>query len=121
MLSKDGRADYPLDLVFVPTDVHSVSEVVKRIEAGRYVMDPDFQRDFVWPEDKQRSRTGQRMDGEENMDGEGNNDVGVCAHAVGCHARALPGIHWAKPQAWPYVRLDWWDGLMDGRVEPGHD
>jgi hypothetical protein len=27
--------------------------VVKRIQAGRYVLDPDFQRDFVWPVPKQ--------------------------------------------------------------------
>src|SRR5665811_365396 len=51
--SSDGWADYPLDSVFVRTDVRTVGEVVKRIEAGRYIMDPDFQRDFVWPEDKQ--------------------------------------------------------------------
>ena len=51
--SSDGWADYPLDSVFVRTDVRTVGEVVKRIEAARYIMDPDFQRDFVWPEDKQ--------------------------------------------------------------------
>jgi hypothetical protein len=30
-----------------------VSEVVKRIENKRYILDPDFQRDFVWPTQKQ--------------------------------------------------------------------
>lgn len=48
-----GWGDYPLDAVFVRTETRSVSEVVKRIEAGRYVLDPDFQRDFVWPGPKQ--------------------------------------------------------------------
>lgn len=49
----DGWGDYPLDAVFVRTETRTVSEVVKRIEAQRYVLDPDFQRDFVWPNQKQ--------------------------------------------------------------------
>jgi hypothetical protein len=44
---------YPLDSVFVRTELRTVSEVVKRIAAGRFQLDPDFQRDFVWPTDKQ--------------------------------------------------------------------
>lgn len=51
--SIDGWGDYPLDAVFVRTEPRSVSEVVKRIEKKRYVLDPDFQRDFVWPTAKQ--------------------------------------------------------------------
>lgn len=49
----DGWGDYPLDAVFVRTETRSVSEVVKRIENKRYILDPDFQRDFVWPALKQ--------------------------------------------------------------------
>lgn len=49
----DGWGDYPLDAVFVRTETRTVSEVVKRIEGNRYVLDPDFQRDFVWPATKQ--------------------------------------------------------------------
>jgi hypothetical protein len=49
----DGWGDYPLDAVFVRTETRSVAEVVKRIENKRYVLDPDFQRDFVWPTPKQ--------------------------------------------------------------------
>jgi Protein of unknown function DUF262 len=49
----DGWGDYPLDAVFVRTETRSVSEVVKRIESQRYILDPDFQRDFVWPSQKQ--------------------------------------------------------------------
>jgi hypothetical protein len=45
----DGWGDYPLDAVFVRTETRSVAEVVKRIENKRYILDPDFQRDFVWP------------------------------------------------------------------------
>ncbi len=49
----DGWGDYPLDAVFVRTETRSVSEVVKRIDNKRYILDPDFQRDFVWPPLKQ--------------------------------------------------------------------
>ncbi|SEH09074.1 DUF262 domain-containing protein [Candidatus Venteria ishoeyi] len=48
-----GWEEYPLDSVFVRTEQRTVSEVVKRIKAGRYELNPEFQRDFVWPEDKQ--------------------------------------------------------------------
>lgn len=51
--SSDGWGDYPLDAVFVRTETRTVSEVVKRINGDRYVLDPDFQRDFVWPATKQ--------------------------------------------------------------------
>ncbi|MBI1274461.1 DUF262 domain-containing protein [bacterium] len=40
--------DYPLDSVFVRNSQMSVSDVMKRIKDGRWIMDPDFQRDFVW-------------------------------------------------------------------------
>ena len=42
-------SDYPLDAVFVRSEQRTVAEVVKRINAKRYQLDPDFQRDFVWP------------------------------------------------------------------------
>ena len=45
--------EYALDAVFVRTDTRSISDVIRRIDAKRYVLDPDFQREFVWPEDKQ--------------------------------------------------------------------
>ena len=51
--SEGWGGDYPLDAVFVRTETRTVQEVVKRIKAGRYQLDPDFQRDFVWPVDKQ--------------------------------------------------------------------
>ncbi len=44
---------YPLESVFVRTEQRTLSEVVKRIEAGRYTLDPEFQRDFVWKADRQ--------------------------------------------------------------------
>jgi hypothetical protein len=51
--SSDGWGEYPLDAVFVRTEPRSVSEVVRRIKSDRYIMDPDFQRDFVWQPQKQ--------------------------------------------------------------------
>lgn len=51
--SSGGWDDYPLDSVFVRTDVRTIGEVINRINKNRYIMDPDFQREFVWPEDKQ--------------------------------------------------------------------
>jgi hypothetical protein len=45
--------DYPLDAVFVRSETRTVQEVVKRIRAQRYQLDPEFQRDFVWPVEKQ--------------------------------------------------------------------
>ncbi|AEI67310.1 DUF262 domain-containing protein [Corallococcus macrosporus] len=48
-----GWGKYPLDSVFVRTESRSVGEIVRRVNAGRYQLDPDFQRDFVWPLNKQ--------------------------------------------------------------------
>ena len=48
-----GWGEYPLDAVFVRNDTRTIGEVVKRIRAKRYDLNPDFQRDFVWPADKQ--------------------------------------------------------------------
>ncbi len=49
----DGWGEYPLDTVFVRTEQRTVADVVSRIKKGRYQLDPDFQRDFVWPPVKQ--------------------------------------------------------------------
>jgi len=51
--TSSGWGEYPLDSVFVRKDQRTVREVVRRIEKNRYVLNPDFQRDFIWPEDKQ--------------------------------------------------------------------
>ena len=48
-----GWGEYPLDTVFVRTETRTVRDVLSRIEADRYRLDPEFQRDFVWPEQKQ--------------------------------------------------------------------
>jgi hypothetical protein len=53
--ASDGWGDYPLDTVFVRTEPRSVVEVLGRIKRKRYVLDPDFQRDFVWSNLKQQT------------------------------------------------------------------
>lgn len=45
--------DYPIDTVLIRNENRTVHDVLRRIEKGSFVMDPDFQRDFVWPEEKQ--------------------------------------------------------------------
>lgn len=55
-LGKDEDAswgDYPIDTVLIRNENRTVHDVLRRIEKGSFVMDPDFQRDFIWPEDKQ--------------------------------------------------------------------
>ena len=51
--SEGWGGDYPLDSVFVRTESRTVQEIIKRIKNERYQLDPDFQRDFVWPIEKQ--------------------------------------------------------------------
>ncbi len=45
--------DYPIDTLLIRTETRTVFDVVRRMEKGSFVMDPDFQRDFIWPVDKQ--------------------------------------------------------------------
>jgi hypothetical protein len=45
--------DYPLDSLLIRDMPRSVHEVCRRIEQGNYILDPDFQRDFIWPPEKQ--------------------------------------------------------------------
>lgn len=44
---------YPLDDIMVRSEKRTVSEVVRRINRGRFILDPDFQREFVWGTKKQ--------------------------------------------------------------------
>lgn len=45
--------DYPIDALLIRHENRTIHDVIRRIDQGTYVMDPDFQRDFIWPEDKQ--------------------------------------------------------------------
>lgn len=43
---------YPIDTVLIRNENRAVVDVLRRIEKGFFVMNPDFQRDFIWPDDK---------------------------------------------------------------------
>lgn len=45
--------DYPLDELSIRDEPRTAVDVVRRIEKGRFVLDPEFQREFVWDEKKQ--------------------------------------------------------------------
>ena len=45
--------DYPLNEVLIRHESRTIHDVDRRIKQDGYVMNPDFQRDFIWPEDKQ--------------------------------------------------------------------
>lgn len=45
--------DYPLDDILIRQEHRTIHDVVRRIRKRFYVMDPDFQRDFIWKADKQ--------------------------------------------------------------------
>ena len=45
--------DYPIDDLLIRHESRTIHDVIRRIRQGNFVMDPDFQRDFIWPEDKQ--------------------------------------------------------------------
>ena len=45
--------DYPIDTLLIRNEQRTVHDVVRRIRQGSFVMDPDFQRAFIWDEEKQ--------------------------------------------------------------------
>lgn len=45
--------DFPIDSLMIRTETRTVFDVVRRIDAKHYVMDPDFQRDFIWDQARQ--------------------------------------------------------------------
>ena len=45
--------EYPLDAVMIRSDVRTVAEVMRRIHKDRYILDPEYQREFLWSAEKQ--------------------------------------------------------------------
>ena len=45
--------DYPIDALLIRNEQCQVQDAVRRINRDQFVMDPDFQRDFIWDESKQ--------------------------------------------------------------------
>ena len=52
-LDEESWGDYPLDDILIRTESRTIYEVIRRIDDSGYIMDPDFQRDFIWDESKQ--------------------------------------------------------------------
>lgn len=50
-----GWGDYPLDELAIREEKRTAVDVVRRIGSGRFILDPDFQRGFVW-DTKRQSR-----------------------------------------------------------------
>ncbi len=48
-----GWDDYPLDELAIRDERRTASDVIRRIKQDRFVLDPDFQRDYVWDVKKQ--------------------------------------------------------------------
>ena len=55
--STDDLGEYPIDSLLIRQEMRSVFEIVRRMNkdltSGRFILDPDFQRDFVWDIEKQ--------------------------------------------------------------------
>ena len=49
----DSGSDYPLNKFLIRNEGRTVHEILRRIGQGQYIMNPDFQRDFVWDDTKQ--------------------------------------------------------------------
>lgn len=45
--------DYPIDTLLIRNENRTVHDVLRRIEKGSFIMDPEFQRDFIWSDDQQ--------------------------------------------------------------------
>lgn len=48
-----GWEDYPIDELAIRDERRTAEDVVRRIGKGRFVLDPDFQRGFVWKPEQQ--------------------------------------------------------------------
>lgn len=45
--------EYPIDTVLIRSETRTVHDILRRIEQNAFIMNPDFQRDFIWPDEKQ--------------------------------------------------------------------
>lgn len=55
--SNDDLGEYPIDNLLIRQEQRSVFEIIRRMNptltSGKFILDPDFQRDFVWDLEKQ--------------------------------------------------------------------
>ena len=45
--------DYPIDSLHIRHENRTIYEILRRVNQGSYIMDPDFQRDFIWDSERQ--------------------------------------------------------------------
>ena len=45
--------EYPIDSLLIRSETRTLFEVARRMSNNQYILDPDFQREFVWDETKQ--------------------------------------------------------------------
>ncbi len=45
--------EYPIDTFLIRNESRTIHDVLRRIEKGSYIMTPEFQRDFIWDDNKQ--------------------------------------------------------------------
>ncbi len=49
----EALGGYPLDTMLIRSENRTIYEILRRIEQEQFIMDPDFQRDFIWDVEKQ--------------------------------------------------------------------
>ena len=49
----DSWGDYPIDDLLIRRESRTIYDIVRRIDDGTCIMNPEFQRDFIWSDDKQ--------------------------------------------------------------------
>ncbi len=45
--------DYPIDTLLIRNETRTVHDVLRRIDKGSFIMNPDFQREFLWDDERQ--------------------------------------------------------------------
>ena len=53
LTQSDDLGEYPIDSVLIRQETRTVYEIVRRINDDKFILDPDFQRDFIWNLEKQ--------------------------------------------------------------------
>ena len=46
-------SEYPIDTVLIRTENRTIYEMIRRIKRGQFVMNPEFQREFLWSIERQ--------------------------------------------------------------------
>ncbi len=50
---EEELGEYPLDTMLIRNENRTIHDVLRRIDQENFIMDPDFQRDFIWSEAQQ--------------------------------------------------------------------